>query len=368
MYDTWHTEKEIHQLCEHGRGLKKLSNFIAKERQREEERESITIEEVEQMNVGLEMDRQAREEWVRVDKVIASEEANAYLVRQLQRLRRGRRKFRLPEEELDDTGEVSRSNESGHRDHSSEQVKTEGESNGAVKMEMDEQKAVSQVKMDVDVKAELAAVKEESRMVDEASSDAVKVEAAAFAVEQQAMEEEKLADDIEDEAEDEADDYENDDDDGSTVTRYLVKWRGLPHEECTWECADDIASYQSAIDTFLDLEQLTTAKQPPAVVSKKFRVLSEQPAYLNAGELREYQLEGLNWLLHNWCRGINGILADEMGLGKTIQCIAFLAALFHDRHQHGPFLVVVPLSTITAWQREFAKWSINTAHTFTHYT
>lgn len=33
--------------------------------------------------------------------------------------------------------------------------------------------------------------------------------------------------------------------------------------------------------------------------------------------LRPYQLEGLNWLINLYDRGINGILADEMGLGKV---------------------------------------------------
>ena len=353
LYDTWHTEREIHELCEHGRGLKKLTNFITKERQREEERESVTIEEVEQMNVGLEMDRQEREEWVQVEKVIASEEANAYLVRQLQRLRRRRRKFRLPDEEGDSEAAMKVEEEAIKRDDETVAVKREDVQGDAVKMEVDEHKVSGEVKMEVEMKRVVSGVKLEGSTADDAPSDPVKVEAAAFADGQQAMEEEKLAEEHEDEDEEE----ENDEDDGSTVTRYLVKWRGLPHEECTWECADDIASFQSAIDAFLDLEQLTSTKQPPAPASKKFRVLNEQPAYLGAGELREYQLEGLNWLLHNWCRGINGILADEMGLGKTIQCIAFLAALFHERHQHGPFLIVVPLSTITAWQREFAKWA-----------
>ena len=50
------------------------------------------------------------------------------------------------------------------------------------------------------------------------------------------------------------------------------------------------------------------------------------------------------------------ILADEMGLGKTIQAIAFLSALFHIHDLYGPFLVVVPLSTMAAWQREFENW------------
>ena len=50
------------------------------------------------------------------------------------------------------------------------------------------------------------------------------------------------------------------------------------------------------------------------------------------------------------------ILADEMGLGKTIQVIAFLSYLYNAHQLYGPFLIVVPLSTMTSWQREFGIW------------
>ena len=51
------------------------------------------------------------------------------------------------------------------------------------------------------------------------------------------------------------------------------------------------------------------------------------------------------------------ILADEMGLGKTIQTISFLHYLSHSHQLYGPFLIVVPLSTMPAWHREFEQWS-----------
>ena len=80
-----------------------------------------------------------------------------------------------------------------------------------------------------------------------------------------------------------------------------------------------------------------------------------QPKCLVGGRLKEYQLAGLTWLvsLHN--NRLNGILADEMGLGKTIQTIALLAHLL-ERGVPGPFLVVAPLSTLSNWSHEFAKW------------
>lgn len=90
---------------------------------------------------------------------------------------------------------------------------------------------------------------------------------------------------------------------------------------------------------------------------RKFVKLDEQPDCLVGGpsrdKLRDYQMDGINWLYYSWTRRTNGILADEMvsldcvlfglrtqlqhscwiasmraqGLGKTIQCIAFLAFL-----------------------------------------
>uniref|UniRef100_A0A3Q2NQA9 Chromodomain helicase DNA binding protein 2 n=1 Tax=Fundulus heteroclitus TaxID=8078 RepID=A0A3Q2NQA9_FUNHE len=91
----------------------------------------------------------------------------------------------------------------------------------------------------------------------------------------------------------------------------------------------------------------------------RFVALKKQPSYIGDEnlQLRDYQLDGLNWLAHSWCRCNSVILADEMGLGKTIQTISFLSYLFHQHLLYGPFLVVVPLSTLTSWQREFDTWA-----------
>jgi SWI/SNF-related matrix-associated actin-dependent regulator of chromatin subfamily A member 5 len=74
------------------------------------------------------------------------------------------------------------------------------------------------------------------------------------------------------------------------------------------------------------------------------------------GEMRDYQIQGLNWLIKLYDNGINGILADEMGLGKTLQTVAFLAYLKEIRGVHGPHLIIVPKSTLGNWKKEFQKW------------
>lgn len=81
-----------------------------------------------------------------------------------------------------------------------------------------------------------------------------------------------------------------------------------------------------------------------------------QPSILIGGDLKEYQLAGLQWMISLYNNKLNGILADEMGLGKTIQTIALLAYLMEVKENRGPFLVIVPLSTLSNWVNEFAKW------------
>ncbi len=36
------------------------------------------------------------------------------------------------------------------------------------------------------------------------------------------------------------------------------------------------------------------------------------------GEMRDYQLRGVRWMISLYKNGLNGILADQMGLGKTV--------------------------------------------------
>jgi chromodomain-helicase-DNA-binding protein 1 len=83
------------------------------------------------------------------------------------------------------------------------------------------------------------------------------------------------------------------------------------------------------------------------------------PSHFQDLILRDYQVDGVNWLVHSWCKENSVILADEMGLGKTIQTICFLNYLFETHNLYGPYLLIVPLSTMTAWQKEFAQWAPN---------
>ncbi|PKM37967.1 MAG: ATP-dependent helicase [Gammaproteobacteria bacterium HGW-Gammaproteobacteria-10] len=70
-------------------------------------------------------------------------------------------------------------------------------------------------------------------------------------------------------------------------------------------------------------------------------------------ELRDYQMDGYNWLarLAQW--GVGACLADDMGLGKTIQALALLV----DKAPNGPSLIIAPTSVCMNWESEARRFA-----------
>uniref|UniRef100_A0A8D0BT93 Chromodomain helicase DNA binding protein 5 n=1 Tax=Salvator merianae TaxID=96440 RepID=A0A8D0BT93_SALMN len=155
---------------------------------------------------------------------------------------------------------------------------------------------------------------------------------------------------------------------------YLIKWKDLPYDQCTWEIDDfDIPGYERFKQLYwhhrsilrnLDRKEKKMSEDkgdrpPESPLVDPTVKFDKQPWYIDStgGTLHAYQLEGLNWLRFSWAQGTDTILADEMGLGKTVQTIVFLYSLYKEGHSKGPFLVSAPLSTIINWEREFEMWA-----------
>jgi len=81
-----------------------------------------------------------------------------------------------------------------------------------------------------------------------------------------------------------------------------------------------------------------------------------QPQALR-GELRNYQLAGLNWLWLCSQLGVGACLADDMGLGKTIQVLAALLRHRQESPEAPPSLLVVPASLIGNWKAEAERFA-----------
>ncbi|ODM96291.1 Chromodomain-helicase-DNA-binding protein 7, partial [Orchesella cincta] len=157
------------------------------------------------------------------------------------------------------------------------------------------------------------------------------------------------------------------------VEEFYVKYKSFSYLHCEWKTEEELLkgdkrvngkikrfkqklNQNSNIFEFLEEEPFNPDYIEKRPKPQDWVKLDKSPVYNNNNTLREYQLEGLNWLSFSWFNGRNCILADEMGLGKTIQSLTFVESV-HRYGIRGPFLILAPLSTVPNWQREFETWT-----------
>ena len=74
--------------------------------------------------------------------------------------------------------------------------------------------------------------------------------------------------------------------------------------------------------------------------------------------LRDYQIQGYQWMKTLASFGFGGVLADDMGLGKTLQSITYIVSELNAiREEHKPVLIVCPSSLTYNWFNEIKKFS-----------
>lgn len=81
------------------------------------------------------------------------------------------------------------------------------------------------------------------------------------------------------------------------------------------------------------------------------------PKTLDA-DLRDYQIQGFEWLSRRSHLGMGACLADDMGLGKTLQSLAVML----NEGPKGPILVVAPTSVCHNWIVEIDKFAPALTH------
>ncbi len=112
---------------------------------------------------------------------------------------------------------------------------------------------------------------------------------------------------------------------------------------------------ESFLDVTKEIENLTVDAKWTAQVKRIEEVrdmVFEVPKDLNA-TLRDYQLEGFQWLSRLAAWGVGACLADDMGLGKTLQSLSVIL----NRACEGPSLVAAPTSVCNNWIEEIHKFT-----------
>lgn len=107
-------------------------------------------------------------------------------------------------------------------------------------------------------------------------------------------------------------------------------------------------------------EMLAGLRQPAAIAG--------EPPRDFRGELRRYQLSGLNWLWFCSRLGLGCCLADDMGLGKTIQVLAALVRVQQEtpHTERRPSLLIVPASLLGNWRAEAVRFAPTLTLLFAH--
>ena len=315
LHDSWHSHADLTVMCDGG--LVRLRNYMRNVEALSEQRQHMSAEEAEQLDVRLEMNSIERAEWTNVEKIIGRREVPAREFIQKLSIRRSRQQL-----QADAQAKAAQYGAMATSDVAMSDVDESRNLRGVVNMSECAVCGVGGELLCCDFCIN-------SFHLDCIGFSALPTTAcwSCFRC-SKAIAQGKL--DMSADSSDAARAF----DARAPCIEYLVKWRGLTHDECSWEAAEDIANYQRAIDTYLDLQQSATSNRRVTASSSaassrgRFVPLSSPPEYIKmCGELREYQLLGLNWLIHNFCANINGMLADEMGLGNdnTRSCSHALA-------------------------------------------
>lgn len=109
---------------------------------------------------------------------------------------------------------------------------------------------------------------------------------------------------------------------------FLAKWRRCSYADATWESCATLLAWPSAMAAYLARRasshaQAASRARPSASAHgpqrgpSHFRPVDGSSVY-KGNSLRDYQVEGVNWLTFSWHQRRSVILADEMGLGTCM--------------------------------------------------
>lgn len=149
-----------------------------------------------------------------------------------------------------------------------------------------------------------------------------------------------------------------------TGRQFLIKWKNTSYSDATYEFERDLilcdVEYKDHVKAFLTRSRKPSKRETELALRngqlerrrlensvfgleneelrdaeiEKYQNELQSVVYKNGGQLRDYQAEGIAWMLSNYLDGRSSILADEMGLGKTLQVNKTLLTVDMDCNMH----------------------------------
>jgi hypothetical protein len=181
-----------------------------------------------------------------------------------------------------------------------------------------------------------------------------------------------------------------------TGRQFLIKWESANYSDCAYEFERDLIladmeyrlplkeyyerthkptkkelqTSKSLADTamrrsyklFGDATDMSEEKQQEQVTAYQKEL--ENHVFLNGGQLRDYQAEGVAWFLANYVNATSCIMADEMGLGKVrtiayMDSTTYLIGLSHT-HTHTYCLSFLPPHKLLYYYRHSKRLPLST--------
>lgn len=110
-----------------------------------------------------------------------------------------------------------------------------------------------------------------------------------------------------------------------------------------------------AVEQAVSEMNVSVDKEWEGSLDRMHEAFATEPAVPRAlrAQLRDYQIEGYQWMQRLAIWGVGACLADDMGLGKTLQTIAVML----NQAAKGPCLVVAPTSVCGNWELEIDRFA-----------
>ena len=102
-------------------------------------------------------------------------------------------------------------------------------------------------------------------------------------------------------------------------------------------------------------------KSEISILSQSFEGTERKFTCPDRVNLRDYQINGINWLNLITEKFNGGILADDMGLGKTLMSLIYIFNRL-ENNKNLKFLVIAPASVVYNWESEIKKFINHIPH------